>query len=1271
MMDYQTMIAQCGSSQSSAACVAAMNQFLSDVYLIVPDTRSYITNLKDKVSSNKDQSTYKKNTLATLQTTVNTWIDNMVKVTNNMNAADSTYFSTLSSTLQDISALQDQQSSPVFAAAHTQSKLMQDRLTQLRAAAGQYLSIQRDNVRKTANYIYELFKNDQAIIANTASSTLTTETAKAQALQANIDVLRRNFQGNVTAQAALLDGLRVRVTAAKASADKAAADTRAQIMSQIQSGLANSMAAAQAAFETQAALVRAAIDAKRTASYASFDSIFSAGSSTNDAVDTIIATNISGAQASLDQLSQMSELNMNGARTAGSGAMETLTGNQAKFQQSINSGVQAMNETISEYVEKAATVSKNIYGQSQAFMQSFMNLASDAAGQTSGSMKAGAKDDANALSGLNSVVGSLGGGAASQSATSANGMADQISSARDSAAMTSVKQVAALADAINTMNALVALLKSKLGFSGDKSSVQAGSVTQLLNQSRRSLERTLSKITRSITNQVNKIIKSTSKRLNGMKGLSNEGKRKLENRLGGIGRSLSGRINQVTIKRNKAVTYANQIAYDGAQMAKKMAAANDGVAGKVTALTTDVNTKWGVVNKTNDEFFLAVATALNGLQKQAFGMADQQLATALGYIGNKSQTFQRLVNQSNSVALTSQNSAAALAQTVVNEMRNSSNLTQADAYKLAQDTILAANSTINSAKLVPPVLIQMSGIAHNKLLGLSTNASALMSARVDITKAELMNTIRNWTLKYRNDTAFQLDPLNASMVALNSALETQLRVRDILFPTGVNPFSLSRDQFKTLLNSASSNVTNASNSLDGTYATLGSSLVGVYNALVASINDVNSQVSMLVPNVSAAAAASAAVMQQQVNSNLSSFQSYGSTLVQNFITNRSNEETATQSMVNANKQSFDTLILNGNVRTQKIMQDIRNVSQAEQARQAALADAMDDVVKSLIAMSGNDAMALQNIKAQFQALQASSSGLSEKLNASLANAINSVNVAANKASLEMQNQLARQNREALTSIGSLGDRLSLATATLRKGSAKDLASLSSADADAVALAKVVEGMGDKAKASIKEMLQKVLAGQMSMADVLKSRTNVNVAQLGTVSDVINAFIGTMQKFISNVTAAYDLEDAKLSDFSKAIPVVVNNYEQARSVAMSNARAVVRQANATAQSYAALVSATQTDAGKAVSDARDRLSELVANFPETVAELKAEIKAAAEAVEDSQDKLASGIAASARSSYGNIVSKIRAFRGMKQKESYALSTERVTLPTAAPRIALST
>jgi hypothetical protein len=1247
-----------------------MNQFLSDVYLIVPDTKGHVSTLNDRVSSNQGKSTYKQSALASLQTTINAWITNLVKVTQDMNTGDTNYYNNLGNIVSNISALQDPNSSPTILQVTALNTAIQDRLNLLNSAAAQYLSVQRDNVKNIANYIYDLYKNDQAIVGNSASNLLTTESAKAATLQTQINDLRSYFQSNLTNEASNVAALKIRVAAAKADSDTRAQAAKATILSNIQSGVATAMTSANTAFQSQLAQVQTQIDARRNSSFASYDGLLSQALANNAALDAVINTNLSGSQSSYTALSQQVDLNVNGANSTATGTLDTLTSGQAKFQSNINSQIGTLNGSISAYVEKVAQTSSNIFGQSQTFMQSFSNLASDAASSASGSMKAGATADANSLSGLNSVVGDVSGGAASRSASSATAMADQLAAAKDSAAVTNMKQLVALADAINTMNALVSLLKAKLGFSSDKQGVQATSVQGLLTTGAASLSKTLNAITRKATNTANSVIKSTSIKLNQMKAISNEGKRRLDTRLADIRRVLDKQITSVTLRRNGAVNLGQKVVNDGGTFAQRIAAANTDLANKVGVLQADINSKWQVVNETNMQFRAAVNASLTGLSTQANAMADAQLAAALSYVGNKSMDFSGLISQSQARSLTAQAGSLSAAMAAVRDLQNITNATQIDAYKLARDTVIAVNATVNSALLLPPILVSASQAADLRLVNIKNNGTVAFNARVDALSRSLYSTIANYTSSYRNSSTSQLDPVNASIQALGQALNTQVQLMNVLFPAGVNIFNLSSDQFVSLLNNASAAVASASSSIDSRYTALYANLTNAYNTLAAQINAAGTAAQTLAANVSSGVSGSQLVAQQQIFNDKASFETYANTVVNQFIANRSREEDATRSMAGANQASFDAIILSGSRAITSIMSQIQNVSASEAAKQAVLADAMDDIVQALIAMSGSNALVIQNLQSQLQTLQTSASGLSAKLNASLSSAIGSLSAASQKAANDVQAKIAQQNYQALTSIGSLGDRLALAMDTLSSGSAADQASLASADSEAWALAQAVQALGADAKTNVRAVLQKILAGQTSVAEVLRAKNTVNVAQMNTVSDVISGFVTLIQGYVTNVTNSFNDQLGKLSDFDKAIPVVVSAYRTSVNGAVTQAKYMVQQINATAINYNTLVNQTEKDAAMALQDAQARLEYATGNYSVSIDNLKAEIKAAAEAVEDSQDSLAKGLIAASQTSRSNVINKLRSFRAQKARETFNLATEDVQAPSEAPRISFN-
>ena len=1270
MYDYQVMVAQCGTNAAQPSCITAMNQFLSDVYLMVPDTKSYVTTLNDKVSSNKDKSTAKQTSLSSLQTTISTWITNLATLTQSMDAADTDYYNKLGYIVSSVSALQDAQSSPVITAASTLDSTMQTKLNDLDTAATDFLSSRRDQVKGVADYIYSLFKNEQAVVAYNAANARKTASASATTLQNQMNDIRGYFQGNMTTEANNLAGMKLRVAAAKADADAKAAGAKATIVNTVQAGIADAMTAAYAAFQTQAASVQSAIDAERNSSITTYDGYLSQALKDNAAADADINTNLTGTQTGLNQLTQSVDLKLSGANTTATGTLETLTASQGNYQKSINSKITALNASISTYVTKAGQTTSNIFGQSQSFMQSFSNLATDAASAAQGSMKAGASAEASNLSGLNSIIGSLSGGASASSSASASVMADQVNGARESAARTNLKQVAALADAINTMNALVELLKSKLAFASDKQDVNTNSIQGLLTNGADRLLATLNEITKQATDSVNAISTSTGGKLGDMKLASNKAQQDLNNQLSEIGRGLNGQINSVTVKRNDVVQSASVLEDDGAQFANQIAKANKDLYSKVQELQKKISSDWQVVSDANARFSSAVNTTLTGFETSANKMADDQLAAAQKYIGDQSLQFSGLVSDSVKTSLDAQQSALTAANAAVADLQSAAQQTQVDASKLVSDTVNAVAATVTSANLVPPLLVQVGSETDAKLVKLKTVAITALNGKIDQSKSDLLKTISEYTTGYRKNSTDLLDPVDTSVKTLATSVKAQQDLLNKLFPAGTALFSLSADDFKSLLESASSQVSKAQLDLDSKYSSLNSDLVSAYTNLSTLIADAGNSVQALTANVSSGLAGSKLALQQQIQSDKSELDDFGSSQVEKFLEAKSAEEAATRALVAGKQSDSDSVISNGNKKFQEIVESVTGLSTSESAKQEALANAMDDIVKSVIDSSGNNAMVLQNIQSQFETLKSSAAGISDKLKSSLDHAVTSLTAASKTAAANLDSQIAQQNHKSLVSIGSLGDRLAFAMDTLAKNSDEDQASLASADADAWALAQAVQALGEDAKSNIRAALTKILSGQSRIEDVIKSSSNVDVAQLTTMSDVIDAFVAAVEKNVEDVSGSFEKQTGKLTDFDSAIPTLVASYKSAIDKAITNARLLTSQLSADASSYQRLVNATRTDASKAVQDAQASLVTAKAAFPVALDTMKNVIRKAVEAVEDSQDVLAKGLIDAAQASEGNIAGKLRAFRSARHRESYSLSTESVELPTAAPRLVLS-
>lgn len=1267
MINYVNMVNQCSLGPSRTECNTAMTQFLSDLYLMVPDTRAYIKDLKDKVATDKDVVTVKKNSLQALQTTVDTWSGNLIRATDSLNADETDYYKKLGDLQASIAAMRDETTSPVLTAATTQRKAILDQLAALSTAASTFLSTQRTNVKTTADYVYQLFKNDQAIIAADAASSLKQSTDQSATLLASIDELRQNFQRNVTAESANMDTMELKVAEAKSDSDNRIATTKTTIAANILAALDAAMATSRAAYTTKLAAVTAAIDKQRTDAYAVFDAALAKAVKADSDATAVIESNLTATQTAVDALKSLVDVKILSASQAQNDTLKTLDSTQATSMSRINTQVGSLNTTLTEYATKAAATTKTVFARHQTFMGNFANLASDAAGQLGGQMASDAHTDGNSLSDLNGYIGGLSGSAQAQSENAAVSMSESITGTRESAAMTTMRQITALADSVDSITALVSLLKAKLGYSSDKNDVQMRSVSDLLRFGTDGLTKTLQAVSGQVAASATAVSKDVGKKLQQVSAASRDGKRALDAQLSTIRANLDGQINEVTMRRTDATALAEKVAYDGSKNAQKIAGSNAELGTKVTALRNDLSGKWNVVTGTNADLAAAVNTALSALWTQASTMADTQKASGLAYVAGKQDQFSSAVNASQATALSAQTAAINAAAAVVAAIGTDLNSSQSNTLQVVNDTILAVNATVNSAKLLPAVLVSIATDAEVSAAQMRDAAISRLRAKVDRVRSELMGNITARTSSYSNTSDSQLAPVNASLVALEQSIKSQLALRDALFPDGVDLFNLSADAFRNRLTVATASVRNASSSLSNRYQGLESAMNNIYATLVGSMNAVSNKASVLESSFAPSVDQAVLDAQQRIDSNKTAFNAYADALIGEFANNVSVETTAASAVVNSDIAAFDAVMTNASAITQKVLDDAVLRAQTDETKQAALADSMDEIVQSLIAIAGTNGGLLETLKNQFISLQSSTGGIGPALNASLANAIASVSQASVAAQTALQAKIAQQNRAAIGNMASLGDRLAFAIDTLKSGSQSDLASLQDADADALALAKAVGALGDDAKNQIREVLEKVLSGEQTMDEVLSARSSANVAQMTTVEDVIGAFVDAVQSYISKTSASYDSEEQKLLALESAVPAVIQLFETARGSAMSNTKVIAGQADGLATSYLNMVGSLTSDAEAAMSEAQARLTTAHTALPDEVKRIEKLIKDAVETVEDSQDQVAQQILDAAITTRKNVSTKIRAFRTAKNKPTYALDVEEVELPTVAPRL----
>ena len=1270
MADYTNLTSQCAANKSSPNCVYALNQFISDMQLMIPDTSQQIRSLSDKIVTDQGITSQKQTQITALQAAVNTLSAQLIAAATSLDAMDDTYYNQLADINANVAALLDPQTSQVYVMANAQRQSMLDTLQALSDAANAYLVAQRSAVTNTANYVFQLYKNDQAIIQADAGNQLGIATDLARNISNQIDSLRQYYQGNLTTESTNLDAQRAKIVAAKADADSKLQAAKDAMASTVLAGIDSAMTTTRTAYNKQLTNVTAIIDAIRTNSYASFDAALATVQGLENNVTAVIDANLTTAQASLDALKSLVDVRLQAAGAARDDASKTLLANQQSAMALTSQNGATLNASISQYLTKTSGVTSRIFGASQAFMTNFANLASDAAAATSGTMKSGATADGNSMSDLNGYIGDMSGQAFAQSTGAAGAMAGSIDSARSSMAMTNIKQIVALANSINTITTLVNLLKAKMGLSSDRVDGQISSIQGLLDYSLNALQATLTQITTQTSNSALQLATDANARLAQIDQIANDGRRASAAQLSDVSRDFNAQLAAVAAKRAEASAMGQGVVADAGALAKKIADANNDLSTKVAALQLAVSQKWDTVSASNTAFASAVTAGLAQLAANAAQLVQAQQQQALTYIQNQQNSFTQTVSSTQTTALTAQSSSINGLANVTTSLLANLRGAQANASKTVTDTTALANSALDTLRLAQPAVAAMEANATTSAQQAAFTAVARMKARVDAARATLLDSARTQTQTFLTNNLPQLDSLNASITALDAQVTAQVAVRDSIFPDGGDPFDLSPDAFQAKVANATSSVTNATQSLASRYASLNSGLSEVYQRLVASDNAVYQRVYAMGTKMDEQLNVATAAAQESVTADAANFTAFAASVIDSDSTASAAQREAALNASGVRTAQFDAMIESAKATANATMSEITDLSAAESQKQAMVADAMDSIIQSLIAADGGNAGLLLKLRNQFARMQSSTFGLGDKLNSSLTNAIASISSASAAAESALQAKIQASNRKSLQGVESLGNRLAYAMDTLDQGSAADKASLQNADSDAVALAQSVAGLGDQAKAQIRDILNKVLSGQMTMDDVLTAKSNMNIAQMQTVEDVIAAFSDAMNSHLVSVQKIYQDEIDRVTTFRDAVPGVLATYESSRQTALRAAQALVDETNATAIAYAQTATSVIADTGAAVDDARAKVGAMTNAIPDQLTQIRNAIKNAVLQVEASQDSVTEGIRAAALTIRSLVANKLRVFKVAKNKPNYALLVESVAAPTLAPMIAIS-
>ena len=1267
MPDWTSMVNACKTNKADTACIAAMNQFLSDIHLMVPDTQKYVSDLNDKVTTNKDLTKTKQLAIDALSDSVNRVAGQLLTSSDTLDAADASYATTLSGLQATVNNMVDPQQSPLFAIVNSQKQVMLDKLTALGTATSQYLASQNDNIKATASYIYSLFRNDQDIVGNTGEAALATSANRAATLTQDIQNIRDWWAGNISAEQGNLDAQKAKVANAKSDADTRARAAKESIATSIQTGIDTTLATARSEYLAQLATVSATIDALVQSSKAQFDTVFAAASANDTAVTAKIDANITSAQTQLDAIKSLIAVRVLAATTAEQDATTALLSNQAANMQTTVGNGNTLNGTISEMTRKISDTSAKIFRSSQLFMTNFANLASDASGSASGAMSATATTAGDSMSTLNGYIGGVAGGAEAASQSAAQTMSSTIAGARDSAAISNLKQITALADAIDTITTLVDLMKSKMGQSSDKADVQLDAISSSLDYSIGGLYDSLTDITKAISDKVAAAATSAHDRMVGIAALSSNARHDNEALLATTRTLLDSEIAKVVAARTDAGVTADSVALDGSSLARSLGLSNDGLATQVTALRAKLDASWVQVQNLAKYLQGNATASLAAFNASATALASNQLTTATAFINATGAAFNATVAAASSSAAQAAKDAAAALNTTSIALMKDFNSSAADVGKIVIDAKKAANVTMGFLATVPQMLTNVSNAIQKELTNMTTLYLAGMRSRVQTVQNGLLWTIGNKSADYFKQTDPRIQELNSSISQVASALATQLAFKSQVFDKSV--FSLTPDQFRAALQVASYQVGNASVNQEIRYAQLDKNLTAASTQAAQQISALSANVSAYIPNLTIAADAQVASLGSTLSQKGTEFATFADALMAKLRQNAAAQEAGLKNVTSANQKTFDGIMAAAQAKSDSIAASLTNMSAAESARQEALANSMDSVIQTMISVSGNNAAALRDLQSQFGLLQASTFQMSAKLNSSLNNAVAAMAATAAKAEAETQAKLIAAQNVSVKKVASLGDRLAYAMDTLDSGSAADLDSLSAADADALTLARSLSSLSSDAKKQIRDLLAKIQSGEVSMNDVLSAKSGLDLAKIGTAEDLIVAFTEYMRTHLAELQASYTTETDKLEVFRSTVPKVLSIFTTAQSAALAESKILGEMASESVTVYENTVKDVLADSGTLITQSRNKLAGLKDSVPDVLKGIKDKIRAAVLAVESEQDAFASQLSDAASSTRESVITKLRNFRASKGKNNYALSTDTVALPTAAPLLSI--
>jgi hypothetical protein len=1268
--DYVNMTTSCSVNTSSSGCIYAMNQFLSDLNLMIPDTTSQVQTLSDQISTDSGSSSYKQTLIQSLQATVNALSAQMIAATDTLDAGDSDYYNTLGALSANVSDLTNAQTSPILNAIATEKIAMLTRISALSQAVTNYLNGQGDVITSAANNIFQLFKNDQAIIQATADSQLATAVGQAANLTNQITAIRQGYATNYTTELSNLAAQQQKISSAKSTGDAQLQSAKDSIASAILSGINAALASARLNYQGQVTNISSIIDGMRNSSISTFDSQFAKIQQLQQNLSSQIDSNLTLLQSQANSLSNLISVRLQSAQSARDTAISTVNTNQRSSMASTIQAGQTLNSSLADYTAKTSSISSTIFGQSQDFMNQFANLATDAAASAGSSMVSAATSDGDAMSSLNGFIGDMSDKAFQTSHGTSATMGSSISSARDSVAQTGLKQIMALADAINTIDTLMSLLKAKMGLSSDQSGVQLSSIDDMLSYSVNAMQNTLGEVTAKVAADVSTIGTSAQKELSTIDSDSNKGLRSAQTQLNQIGLSLGRQINSVNIAVGDVQNAVSRLVSDSSGSFTRMNRTNNALAKSISDLRSRVSANWNRVTSSNTAFKSAVAASLSKLVTVSAKVSADQKTAANAYIQSQNTSFSNLINAAKSTALKSQNDAVSLLNMTAYNLTMDVNATSKDAMNVTRTAIGLANSAIATLTALKPLLESAGTSASStaQKYGFSTISS--LKSQIDTIRTQLMSSISKQTGSYYNSNMIPLIGVQNSINSLASQINSQIQIRDTLFPNGTSLFTLTPDAFKAQIESASQAVADASSVTQVQYGVLQSNLTSIYNDLSSQINQIDTWVSSLVPNVSALVNSAIASAQTNVTATEQSRLSYVDDLVASILAAADAQRKNESAITNETLVSFDSIIAQATTNSQSIMNQVTQVSDSEAAQQAAIADAMDQIIQSLMNVVGGNANALNDLKSQFSDLQRSTFGLSDRLSTSLSNAITAIGQASTDAQSKLNNQIKDASSLGVSAIADLGTRLAYAMDTLTSGSEDEQASLKNADSDAAKLAQAVASLGTSAQAQIRQVIAKIQSGQMTMDDVINAQSDLDINQLDSVEDIIAAFTQTMDSHVIQVKRLYQNETDELGAFNETIPEVISDYQGARGVTLMQTQKVIQEANTTALKFIQDTEGAIEYATESVQESQQDLLAMQQTVPVEIGKIRAAIKDAVESVERSQDALANDLITKATNAKSQVVDKIKSFRTTRNRNDYALTVDQVLVPVIPDELDLS-